>query len=358
MGKKSVVAVAGVAILVGIVFLSGVLKGKGMVKIVTTPGDAQIFINGKLKGNSPAKTGQTFAIKLREGEYKIEVLKPISERSEFFGKKESVYVAADSMQTVSIELEKRKPEKWLNSMLEREQTFLKEYPKFKMVDIPAGKFRMGCSPGDGDCYKDEKPAHWVTLSGFKMSATEVTFDEWDVYVKAGGTNYSPDDEGWGRGNRPVINVSWKDVQKYIEWLNRVTGKRYSLPTEAQWEYVARAGTSTIYSFGNDKKRLKQYAWIDDNSNGQTNEVGSLQPNKWGVYDMYGNVMELCMDGLNDYQRGEEINPVGPSSRLGVVVRGGSFTHYSYHCRSSRRTSNSDCGRNKKIGYRLVLLPEQ
>lgn len=122
-----------------------------------------------------------------------------------------------------------------------------------MVNIPAGRFTMGCDPTRdnvaGGCHDWEKPAHPVTISAFKMAKTEVTFDQWDACTNA-GVCIKAKDRGWGRGNRPVINVSWNDIQTYIRWLNQQTGKRYQLPTEAQWEYAARGNRSTAFPWGN------------------------------------------------------------------------------------------------------------
>ena len=109
-------------------------------------------------------------------------------------------------------------------------------------------------------YSDEIPAHSVTVPSFKMGKHEVTFDQWDACVADGGCGgYTPDDRGWGRGNRPVINVSWDDVQGFIDWLNDRTGGNFRLPTEAEWEYAARAGSTTKYHFGDAESQLCQYA---------------------------------------------------------------------------------------------------
>ena len=119
-----------------------------------------------------------------------------------------------------------------------------------MVAIPSGSFRMGCLNDDGDCEWYELPVHWVTVPGFAMSAHEVTFQQWDACVADGGCGgYRPADRGWGRGDRPVINVDWNDAQSYVAWLSAQTGDTYRLPTEEEWEYAARAGTTTTYYWG-------------------------------------------------------------------------------------------------------------
>ena len=118
-----------------------------------------------------------------------------------------------------------------------------------MVEIPAGRFRMGDMRGEGG--KDEKPVHSVTVSDFRIGKHEVTFTQWDACVADGGCGrYTPDDEGWGRGNRPVMNVSWDDIRLFIDWLNAKTNGNFRLPSETEWEYAARAGSTTVFSWGN------------------------------------------------------------------------------------------------------------
>ena len=122
-----------------------------------------------------------------------------------------------------------------------------------MVVIPAGRFRMGCLSDDGCyCRSNEKPVREVVIASFALSKHEVTFAQWDACVSGGGCGHHlPNDQGWGRTDRPVVNVSWEDAQSYVSWLSRETGEAYRLPTEAEWEYAARAGTTTKYSWGNE-----------------------------------------------------------------------------------------------------------
>ena len=119
----------------------------------------------------------------------------------------------------------------------------------EMVTIPAGSFQMGCVSGR-NCYSNEKPVHSVRIESFELSKYEVTFEEYDAFTDATGRERA-DDEGWGRGRRPVINVSWDDAVAYTQWLSSQTGVSYRLPSEAEWEYAARAGSMTRYSWGND-----------------------------------------------------------------------------------------------------------
>ena len=344
----------------------GVLAaGKGMVKIVTTPGDAKIFINGKRKGNSPAKPGQTFAIKLPEGEYLVEVVKEIDKFKEYRGKKK-VFVSEDSLQTIDLEL-KRQFTKMGKEKDRAEKTAKKNAKSAKvaralksitigMVKIPGGTFRMGCVSGKS-CRDDEKPVHRVTVSSFYMGKTEVTFDQWDACVADGGCTHYPNDKGWGRGNRPVINVSWNDAQIFIKWLNKTTGKRYRLPSEAEWEYAARAGANTIYPWGNEfvQKRLNCGKKTCGDKWKYTAPVGSFAPNNWGIHDMQGNVWEWVEDcSWNTYKDaptdGSANTSEGCSWRMS---RGGSWVSDLTEVRSAARGGGRADVRDNSFGFRMA-----
>ena len=177
----------------------------------------------------------------------------------------------------------------------------------EMVVVAAGSFMMGSPETEEGRWSDEGPQHRVTIgSPFAVGVYEVTFAEWDACVGAGGCGgYRPDDRGWGRGSRPVMNVSWEDAQQYVRWLSRETGESYRLLSEAEWEYVARAGTQTARYWGNDESRQCSYANGDDDdvecSDGfesSTAPVGSFRANAWGLYDVLGNVFEWTEDCSN------------------------------------------------------------
>ncbi|MCP3897296.1 SUMF1/EgtB/PvdO family nonheme iron enzyme, partial [Moraxella sp.] len=174
----------------------------------------------------------------------------------------------------------------------------------EMVRIPAGRFRMGDIQGGGD--GDEKPVHRVSVSEFAMGRYEVTFAEYDKFAQATGRK-KPDDEGWGRGNRPVINVSWDDAVAYAKWLSQQTGKQYRLPTEAEWEYAARAGTETQYWWGNEigQNRAVCDACGSRWDNKQTAPVGSFAANPFSLYDTVGNVWEWTCSEYEDKYSGKE-----------------------------------------------------
>jgi formylglycine-generating enzyme required for sulfatase activity len=160
-----------------------------------------------------------------------------------------------------------------------------------MVWLPGGVFTMG---QDDSPYDEEKPAHSVRVDAFSIGHYPVTFAEYDRFCDATKREKSRDD-GWGRGERPVIRVSWEDAQAYCDWLSRETGERYRLATEAEWEYACRAGTDSQWCCGNDEAQLDDYVWYAKNSGRKTQPVGQKRSNAWHLHDMHGNVWEWCQD---------------------------------------------------------------
>lgn len=327
---------------------------KGTIKVVTDPGDAKVYINGKRKGNSPAEKGQTFALKLPEGEYQVEAVKATGGPEEYYGQKE-IFVAEDSLQTVSINLKKRPSEAFRKKLMEK---YANGVPEPEMIEIPRGSFRMGCVRGT-DCNSDEKPVHSVNLQAFEMSKYEVTFEQWDVCVAMGGCDHLPEDKGWGRENRPVMNVSWDDIQKYIKWLNRKTGKNYRLPSEAEWEYAARAGSQTKYPWGNEagSNRANCDGCGSQWDNKETAPVGSFPANAFSLHDMHGNVWEWVQDCLNDSYKGAPTDgSAWTSGDCGRRVRrGGSWYDGTRYLRSAYRYDGIRGYRNYRIGFRLARV---
>jgi formylglycine-generating enzyme required for sulfatase activity len=223
----------------------------------------------------------------------------------------------------------------------------------EFVNIPAGTFTMGSPSNEVDRSSDEQQ-HQVTLSAFKMSKNEITFTQYDAFCDAtGGTK--PDDSGWGRGNRPVINVTWYDAKAFADWM----GCR--LPTEAEWEYACRAGTTTPFNSGNNL--TTNQANYDGNNPyngnptgvylGKTQSVGSYPSNAWGLNDMHGNVWEWCSDWYDNYGTGSQTNPTGPSSGSHRVYRGGGWFYSARYCRSSLRDFGYPSSGFNGLGFRLV-----
>ncbi len=221
------------------------------------------------------------------------------------------------------------------------------------VKIKAGCFSMGRDANFEDGNNDELPRHRVCIKkNFYLGKTEVTQAQW---VAVMGSNPS---EFKGRNN-PVEKVSWHDVQDFIRRLNRKEGgSRYRLPTEAEWEYAARAGNTSAYHFGDDKGALSQYAWYRDNSGKRTHPVAQKHPNQWGLYDMHGNVWEWVQDwyGENYYSSSPRTDPKGPESGRSRVNRGGSWIDDARYLRSASRLVYSPSVRSYFLGYRLLRQP--
>jgi len=234
----------------------------------------------------------------------------------------------------------------------------------EMVMIPAGSFIMGSPASEPQRSVDEGPQHRVNIRAFAMGTTAVTFAQWDACVADGGCNgYRPDDAGWGRGDRPVINVSWDDAQTYIVWLNRKTGQRYRLPSEAEWEYAARAGTTTRFSTGdclstdqaNYNGNYPPKGCAEGEDRGKTLPVASFAANPFGLYDMHGNVWEWTQDcwndSYNDAPKDGRAWEDGDCSRH--AVRGGSWDVDGYWTRSANRLNDTRGSRLDDIGFRLA-----
>jgi formylglycine-generating enzyme required for sulfatase activity len=212
-----------------------------------------------------------------------------------------------------------------------------------MIAIPGGHFTMGSPPDEPGRWDDEGPQRQVSVPPFAIAETEVTFAQWDACVDDGGCGgYWLDDEGWGRGDRPVVNVSWEDAQRYVAWLNtKLEGEPYRLPSEAEWEYAARAGTLTRFAFGDEISSSE--ANFDGNI-GKTTEVGSYPANAWGLFDMHGNVWEWVEDCWHDNY---EAAPTDGSAWLEAdggdcssrVRRGGSWGNTPWFLRSAYRVWN-------------------
>jgi|GEM_PF-720045 len=244
-----------------------------------------------------------------------------------------------------------------------------------MKFIKGGTFDMGDVFGDNH-YDAEKPVHRVTVGDFYMSAYCVTFEEYDEFCVATGRR-KLDDKGWGRGNRPVIYVSWYDAVEYCNRLSRQQGltpvytingnnvtpnwdaNGYRLPTEAEWEYAARGGNKTKgFKYGGSNS-IADVAWFGENSGWEIHPVGQKSPNELGLYDMMsGNVWEWCWDWFDDkyYKASPAVNPRGPASGSSRVLRGGSWYNGAVGCRVSYRNGSTPTNRNNSYGFRVALVP--
>jgi formylglycine-generating enzyme required for sulfatase activity len=224
-----------------------------------------------------------------------------------------------------------------------------------MVEVAAGSFTMGSPPDEaGRVEVIESPQHKVTIARpFAVGKFEVTFAEWEACVAGGGCtgNPWPSDQGWGRGRRPVINVSWHDAKAYVSWLSRKTGKGYRLLSEAEWEYAARAGTTTRFAFGDSIGKSQAQFGAK-----QTMAVGSFPPNPFGLHDMHGNVWEWVEDAWhNDYQGAPTDGSVWPGADLSKrVLRGGAWLNERLdELRSANRYWNPSDARRSYFGFRIA-----
>ena len=231
-----------------------------------------------------------------------------------------------------------------------------------MVPIRGGAFSMGSADSDEGAYPFERPQHRVMVSDFEISRTPVTRAQ---YAR-GLERPVPED-----GDRPEAEVSWFDAVEYcnrlsalesmtpcyvvdeqsVEWRRDANG--YRLPTEAEWEYACRAGSTTPYHFGPTDRELGDYAWYSENAEGRTHPVGEMKPNAWGLHDMTGNVWEWCWDWFAAYQRGDEADPLGPPQGDKRVLRGGAFDDWALFLRSAGRLRIQPGLRDWYIGFRCV-----
>jgi formylglycine-generating enzyme required for sulfatase activity len=241
-----------------------------------------------------------------------------------------------------------------------------------MVVVPSGEFMMGSKKGVG--HSSEYPQHNVTIANaFAVAKLEVTFDEWDVCYEVGGCKLRPGDQGWGRGSQPVINVSWDDAQEYVTWLSKQTGKNYRLLSEAEWEYAARSGTTTLYPWGDEVGTGNANCNCEERlgtiQNNPAIPTGSLAPNAFGLHDMHGNVAEWVQDCYQaDYDGAPTDGSAWTEPLPGLrwangicryrVSRGGSWADYPGAVTSASRKEVFSDNRLNDLGFRVARTLNQ
>lgn len=236
----------------------------------------------------------------------------------------------------------------------------------EFVLIPAGSFTMGSSDHDRESSGDEKPQHRVTISRpFYLGKHEVTQTQWEAVMGSNPYTLPRSNSFYSlpgmaeRLRKPEhpVTVSWNDAQEFIRRLNQREGRAtYRLPTEAEWEYAARAGTTTRYSFGNERSDLARYAWFgEDFESGSSHPVGTKKPNRWGLHDMHGNVWEWVQDWYDEryYAESPSIDPTGPTTGTSHVTRGGSWHITGSGWRSAARRAYAPDYRGISVGFRLA-----
>ena len=218
----------------------------------------------------------------------------------------------------------------------------------RMRWIKPGEFLMGSPKGEEGRYKDESPAHLVTLTqGYWLADSQVTQELWTSIAGKNPSRFPGD-------TNPVEQISWSECQTWLpNVLKKVPTLQLSLPTEAQWEYACRAGSTSAYGFGDDPKELTKHGWFKENAQGTTHPVKQLQPNGWGLYDMHGNVWECCSDWFGNYAASAQSDPTGPANGTARVIRGGSWFYSARYLRSACRDRVAPGHRAGNLGFRLL-----
>ena len=299
----------------------------GSVDINSSPAMADIYLDGKLVGSSPMKINDIIV-----GSHTLKL-----SRKGYDDYTKTVTITEGKTTTVNATLTKGGGNASIGNI--------------EMVYVKGGTFTMGATAEQGsDAYSNEKPTHSVTLSDYYIGKYEVTQAQWKAIMGTNPSNCKGD-------NLPVENVSWNDIQEFSTKLNAQTGKKFRLPTEAEWEYAARGGNqSKGYKYSGSNK-ISEVAWYGDNSNSKTHPVGQKTPNELGVYDMSGNVWEWCQDRWGSYSSSSQTNPTGPSSGSIRVLRGGGWYSIARYCRVSLRNCYSPDFRSDYYGFRLACLSE-
>jgi formylglycine-generating enzyme required for sulfatase activity len=292
----------------------------------------------KVPGDSAA---ESFALDLLDtGSADVVVIgrDPSPSRTLVLGQPFLAFPAASSWQSLSLDLRfigtKTVEEVWPAGR------YLAQDPKARIrglydmefVDIPGGTFTMGSADTDPQAYTNEQPAHKVTLSAYSIGKYEVT----EAQLRGGGSD-----------TRPAVNVSWYEAKAFCD------AHGWRLPTEAEWEYAARAGTATAWSFGDDERLLGEYAWFGEDFGGAPHPVGTKKPNPWGLYDMHGNAWEWVADWYGPYSREAQVDPGGPSAREYRVLRGGAFGVPPRFLRSAYRFRFQPSFRFRDVGFRCA-----
>ena len=296
----------------------------GTMNVKSTPGMADVYVDGKLVGRTPLMHD------VLVGSHNIELRK-----QGFKDYKQSIRVEENNIVDVVATMTEYKDGTYTETV---------KGINLKMIYVEGGTFAMGSNSGESD----EMPVHNVTLDSYYIGETEITQAQWRAVMGSNPSGYTGD-------NRPVENVSWNDAQEFCKKLSELTGKRYVLPTEAQWEYAARGGNQSkgyTYSGSNNIDEVAIY----DVYSSKHSKVKRKRPNELGIYDMSGNVWEWCSDWYGSYSSSSQTNPQGPNSGSLRVLRGGSWGYYASGCRVANRSSLNPSYADDFYGFRVVCLP--
>ncbi len=328
----------------------------GRVQVESNVPDATVLLDGLQMGQAPLQLRQVLI-----GQHSITLMKE-GYKSEM----KMINVDENATVSINIELTKAEPEQKQQSKQDIQRTmFVKQYTvngvSFTMVQVEGGTFMMGEDMNSGkDAYKNEGPIHQVTLNTFMIGETEVTQGLWKAVM--GTTIREQAQKGsnstllHGEGdNYPMYYVNYDDCLEFIKKLNSLTGLKFRLPTEAEWEYAARGGRQSANKYAGSNL-VTNVAWCHENSNGSTHPVAQKQANELTLYDMSGNVWEWCYDWYGPYSSLAQTNPRGTSGGAFRVFRGGSWYGSARRCRVSSRQGNAPNDRSSDLGFRLVLVP--
>ena len=317
----------------------------GNLNVNYQPTNAEVWIDGRKAGTSPDVFRNiivgSHSVELRASGYTSK-----QERISIEEGKTAILTGALERQQQTAVAASSSPSSFSSSAAI--ETITVNGVSFNMVRVDGGTFTMGATKEQGsDAYDDEKPAHKVTLSTYSIGETEVTQALWQAVMGSNPSN-------WKGDNLPVETVSWDDCQTFIQKLNQLTGRRFRLPTEAEWEYAARGGNKSRGYKYSGSNSIGDVAWYTSNASSQTHSVKTKQANELGLYDMSGNVYEWCQDWYGSYSSGSQTNPTGPSSDSRRVNRGGSWSGSAGGCRVSYRYGHSPGNTNFFLGLRLAL----
>jgi formylglycine-generating enzyme required for sulfatase activity len=336
-------------------WMGGVFKVKtpdGVIVLENVPKDSEILVDGTKISFTWPGASQPVEIRTVPGQHRVEVH---TEGFRTFGTDLTIKTEGSEEVTVRLEPLVNEPKVITNSI------------GMKLVLIPAGEFLMGSPDSDKDAEPQEKPQHRVRITRpFYLGATEVTQGQYRAVSGENPSHYKSSDD------LPVEMVSWNDAIAFcnrlsereglkpfykLSALEESSGDGYRLPTEAEWEYACRAGSTTRFSFGDDDASLEEYGWFLGNSDVKTHPVGQKRANAFGLYDMHGNDWEWCWDGYDKdyYRQSPGADPLGPSQAAGRVIRGGSWAYDPRSGRSANRNSNAPGYRKYTLGFRVARV---
>ena len=324
---------------------------QGNLSVNYKPFGADVYVDGKKLGQSPRVFNG-----LLVGNHQVEVRKDgyatdrktisISEgqTASITGTLASNAVASSSSNTLGYSSASSSMSSGSNTI----SIPVKNSISIEMVKVEAGTFMMGATSEMKGPYDNEKPLHQVTLTNdYYMGMYEVPQALWEAVMGSNPSEYKGD-------NLPVEMVSWNDCQEFISKLNSLTGRKFRLPTEAEWEYAAHGGKKSRGYQYSGNSNISDVAWYDGNSGSKPHPVGTKQANELGIYDMSGNVYEWCSDWYGSYSSSSQMNPTGADSGSGCVLRGGSWYDFAWGCRLSYRGSITPFYRGNDLGLRLAL----